>query len=168
MNTNRLTREAHTVTRGRRFQVGLRATAANALHVPLEAFLRVCIHRSPSGRQRIAARRRSGCGPLRVAQLSRAGGSSAAPHGGRGRCFPLSQASALKAPAPALQGDCRGHSRVAAPTATHARSALETDSNLKLRAAAAMRVRACASGIGGWVSPFLALWKRTGLIRATT
>ena len=60
------------------------------------------------------------------------------------------------------------HSWDDAPTATHARSALETDSSLNVRAAAVMRVSACASGIGGLVSPFLLLWKRTGLMRATT
>ena len=31
-----------------------------------------------------------------------------------------------------------------------------------------MRVSAAAIGIGGVVSPFFALWKRTGLMRATT
>jgi hypothetical protein len=61
-----------------------------------------------------------------------------------------------------------GHSWAPAPTATQARSALDTDSSLNVRAAAAIRVSACASGIGGLVSPFLTLWKRTGLIRATT
>src|SRR6185437_15413028 len=55
-----------------------------------------------------------------------------------------------------------------APTATQARSAVETDSNLNVRAAAVMRVSAWARGIGGFVSPFFALWKRTGLMRATT
>ena len=54
------------------------------------------------------------------------------------------------------------------PTATHARSELETEPTLKPRASAAMRVSAWASGMGGAVSPFLALWKRTGLMRATT
>ena len=31
-----------------------------------------------------------------------------------------------------------------------------------------MRVRAAAIGIGGFVSPGLVRWKRTGLMRATT
>ena len=85
-----------------------------------------------------------------VAQLPGAGGSAAHPDSRRGRCLQVI------------------HSWAPAPTATHARSALDTDSSLNVRAAAAIRVSACASGIGGLVSPFLILWKRTGLIRATT
>src|SRR5262249_44594062 len=52
--------------------------------------------------------------------------------------------------------------------ATRARSRSRTDATSNLRAAAAMRVSAAGSGIGGAVSPFLARWKRTGLMRATT
>src|SRR5687767_3139773 len=55
-----------------------------------------------------------------------------------------------------------------APIATHAISELETFSISNFLAAAAMRVSACAIGIGGFVSPFFGLWKRTGLMRATT
>ena len=55
-----------------------------------------------------------------------------------------------------------------APTATHASSALDTESRSNFFAAAAIRVSAAASGIAGFVSPFFALWNRTGLIRATT
>ena len=51
----------------------------------------------------------------------------------------------------------RSQSAALAPTATQARSAFDTEPRLKLRAAAAMRVRACPSGIGGFVSPFFAL-----------
>src|SRR5437667_2833181 len=48
----------------------------------------------------------------------------------------------------------RSQSAALAPTATQARSAFDTEPRLKLRAAAAMRVRACPSGIGGFVSTF--------------
>src|SRR5438876_2401921 len=51
----------------------------------------------------------------------------------------------------------RSQSAALAPTATQARSAFDTEPRLKLRAAAAMRVRACPSGIGGFVSPIFAL-----------
>jgi len=51
----------------------------------------------------------------------------------------------------------RSQSAALAPTATQARSAFDTEPRLKLRTAAAMRVRACPSGIGGFVSPFFAL-----------
>ena len=62
----------------------------------------------------------------------------------------------------------RAYSAAPAPTATQARSRFETDARSKLRAAAVMRTRACPSGIGGAVSPFFGLWKRSGLMRATT
>ena len=44
-----------------------------------------------------------------------------------------------------------------APTATHARSEFDTDSSLNDRAEAAIRVSACAIGMGGFVSPFFTL-----------
>jgi|GEM_PF-4960515 len=52
--------------------------------------------------------------------------------------------------------------------ATNARSPALTESRLNFFAAAAMRVSAAATVIGGLVSPFFARWKRTGLMRATT
>ncbi len=52
--------------------------------------------------------------------------------------------------------------------ATSARSLSRTDAVLKPLAAAAMRVSAAPTSIGGFVTPFLARWKRTGLMRATT
>ena len=51
--------------------------------------------------------------------------------------------------------DC--YSWAPAPTATHARSAFDTDSSLKFLAAAAMRVSAWAKGMGGCLSPFFNL-----------
>jgi hypothetical protein len=51
----------------------------------------------------------------------------------------------------------RSQSAAPAPTATQARSEFDTEPMLKPRAAAAMRVRACPSGIGGFRSPFFAL-----------
>ena len=55
-----------------------------------------------------------------------------------------------------------------ATAATNAKSLGRTESNLNRLAAAAMRVSAAPKGISGPVSPFLARWKRTGFIRATT
>ena len=52
--------------------------------------------------------------------------------------------------------------------ATMARSDGFTDSTLKSRAPAAMRVSAAASGMGGFLSFFFNRTQRTGLIRATT
>jgi len=52
--------------------------------------------------------------------------------------------------------------------ATSARSCSLTSATSKLRAEAAMRVRAAPMAIGGVLSPFFARWKRTGLMRATT
>src|SRR5207302_10663474 len=74
--------------------------------------------------------------------------------GGRRRARPSCRNCPRARPAaPAV----RGQSAAPAPTATQARSAFDTEPRLKLRAAAAMRVRACPSGIGGFVSPFFAL-----------
>ena len=67
-----------------------------------------------------------------------------------------------------LEGSLRDYSAAPAPTATHARSEPETEATLNFFAAADMRINACAMGMAGLVSPFLALWKRTGLMRATT
>lgn len=52
--------------------------------------------------------------------------------------------------------------------ATMARSPGFTDSTLKSRAAAAMRVSAAAIGMDGFLSFFFKRTQRTGLIRATT
>ena len=49
------------------------------------------------------------------------------------------------------------HSEAPAPTAIQAISELFTDSSLNDLAAAAMRVSACARGMGGLLSPFLTL-----------
>ena len=61
--------------------------------------------------------------------------------------------------APCVGGweQCSDYSCAPAPTATQARSEFDTDSTLKFLAAAAMRINACASGMGGFVSPFLDL-----------
>src|SRR5262245_34437234 len=60
------------------------------------------------------------------------------------------------------------HSGSPDTAATSARSRSFTEATSNLRADAAMRVSAAGSSIGGFVSPFFGLWKRTGLMRATT
>ena len=60
------------------------------------------------------------------------------------------------------------HSADSAPAATKARSLMFTFPRSNFFAAAAMRSSACAIGITGFLSPAFILWKRTGLIRATT
>jgi hypothetical protein len=52
-------------------------------------------------------------------------------------------------PVQSLMQALAGYSGAPAPTATHARSAFDTDSRLNFLAAAAMRVSAWANGMGG-------------------
>jgi tetratricopeptide (TPR) repeat protein len=62
----------------------------------------------------------------------------------------------------------RSQSADSAPAATNARSLSDTFARSNSRAAAAIRVMACSTGMAGFRSPGFSRWNRTGLIRATT